>query len=623
MLAQVSPDTGTTTFTFDPASNLATKTDARSIQATYSYDAINRVTQITYPDETVTFAYDSCTNGVGRLCSIADRSGTTTLAYDLWGRVTSKSQTAGTLTQTMGYAYNASGQLTTITTPSGRTVVYGYSNNRPVSIAVNGMDVLTSVFYEPFGPNGGWKWGNSTVSVPNTHTRIFDKDFRLTRVTSDLPTSGTQPYFDKQVGWDYQGRVASITDVANSALSATYGFDALDRLTSASQGTNSWGFTYNGIGDRLTSTVNAATTNYAYFTSTHRLQTLSGAQSKSYAFDNAGNTTSDGSTTWTYAGNNRPLSAGSLNVLINALGQRVKKDNGSTTTRFVYDEAGRLWGEYDATGTMIQETVWLDDLPVASLRPNGSGTDIFYVHPDHLGTPRAATRPSDNQFTWKWDNTEPFGDSAPDQNPSGLGVFSFNLRFPGQYYDQETGKHYNYFRDYDPSLGRYIESDPIGLRGGINTFGYAEANALLYVDPLGLQASRLCPICRGGGVGGGGGGSGSSSGPTGFGPWDRQIRDDTRSWSSPLMSQSNGGGGDDSAIGSAPVPPFPGLKDLSECTAGRRMVEPATGKQYKGGMSYQQEYICPCGQITRHTIVVNNVVVHDHFRPGPPKPGGD
>jgi RHS repeat-associated protein len=203
--------------------------------------------------------------------------------------------------------------------------------------------------------------------------------------------------------------------------------------------------------------------------------------------------------------------------------------------------------------------------------------------------------------------------------------FAFNLRFPGQYFDAETGKSQNYFRDYDASIGRYIESDPVGLRGGINTYGYAEANSLLYIDPLGLQASRLCPICRPGGPGGGGGGGGAGSGGgTGFGPWDNQIRNDTRSWSSPLMSQSNSGGGDDgSAIGNAPVPPYPGLKDLGECSPGRRMVEPALNKRYKGGMSYQQEYFCPCGQITRHTIVVNNVVVHDHFRPGPPKPGGD
>ena len=409
--------------------------------------------------------------------------------------MTGKSQAVASLTQSMGYAFNSAGQLSTITTPSGRSVVYTYANGRPVSVAVNGVTVLSTVVYEPFGPNGGWTWGNSTTGSPNTHTRIHDKDYRTTRVTSDLPVSGTQPYFDKQFTWDHASRITAIDDLATSALNASYGYDALDRVSSASQGAASWGYTYNGIGDRLTSTVGAASTTYGYFSGTHRLQSLSGAQAKSYTFDAAGNTTSDGTTTWVYGGNGRPTSAGSTTFLINALGQRVKKTTGSSSTRFVYDEAGRLWGEYDGAGNLIQEFVWLGDLPVATLRDNGTGgTNIYYVHPDHLGTPRAITRATDNQFVWKWDNTEPFGNSAPDENPSGLGVFAFNLRFPGQYYDVETGTHYNYFRDYDSALGRYVQSDPMGLQGGINLYGYV-SNPLTAIDPLGLTECKP-PKCR-------------------------------------------------------------------------------------------------------------------------------
>jgi RHS repeat-associated protein len=75
--------------------------------------------------------------------------------------------------------------------------------------------------------------------------------------------------------------------------------------------------------------------------------------------------------------------------------------------------------------------------------------------------------------------SEAFGASLPDQNPSGLGNFVFNLRFPGQYYDTETGLFYNYFRDYNPATGRYIESDPIGLQGGINTYAYVGGTRLM------------------------------------------------------------------------------------------------------------------------------------------------
>jgi len=86
-------------------------------------------------------------------------------------------------------------------------------------------------------------------------------------------------------------------------------------------------------------------------------------------------------------------------------------------------------------------------LPVAVLKPATSAAtaDIYYIHADHLGTPRKITRPNDNRVVWSWES-EAFGNSLPDQNPAGLGNFVFNLRFPGQYYDAETGLFYNYFR---------------------------------------------------------------------------------------------------------------------------------------------------------------------------------
>ena len=81
---------------------------------------------------------------------------------------------------------------------------------------------------------------------------------------------------------------------------------------------------------------------------------------------------------------------------------------------------------------------------------------------------------------------EPFGINAANDNPSGLGAFEFNLRFPGQYFDKETNNHYNYFRDYDSSIGRYVQSDPIGLNGGLNTFAYVDSDPVGAFDREGL-----------------------------------------------------------------------------------------------------------------------------------------
>ncbi len=129
---------------------------------------------------------------------------------------------------------------------------------------------------------------------------------------------------------------------------------------------------------------------------------------------------------------------------------------------------------------------------------------MYFIHADHLGTPRAITRPVDNQVVWKWDNSDPFGANLPNENPSGLGIFKNNNRFPGQYYDEETGTNYNYFRDYDPSTGRYVQSDPIGLKGGINTYAYVSNDPLRFSDPRGL-VKWSGEVYGGGGMAGVGG----------------------------------------------------------------------------------------------------------------------
>src|SRR5882672_9217249 len=116
---------------------------------------------------------------------------------------------------------------------------------------------------------------------------------------------------------------------------------------------------------------------------------------------------------------------------------------------------------------------------------NAAEAKLYYIHVDHLNTPRLVA--DDQQRTvWRWDQQEPFGVNAPDDNPSGLGVFELPLRHSGQYHDQETTLQYNMFREYDPGLGRYGESDPVGLRAGLNTYAYVGGTPLTRTDPLGL-----------------------------------------------------------------------------------------------------------------------------------------
>ena len=439
-----SPDTGVTQNTFDSAGNLHTSTDARGSTATYTFDALNRMTQIAYADQTIGLTYDQGTNGIGHLSTVVDNSGQTSLGYDALGRVNSKHQTIGSVTLSIGYTYT-NADLTAVTTPSGQIITYSYNGNHQVGgIAVNGTTLISGIAYSPFGPATGWTWSNGTQT-----SRSFDLDGHLTMISS--AGASTYSFFD-------DGSIASRSD--------------------------DWANSY--------TLPNGATT-LAVAASSNQLSSTAGVLSRSYSYDQAGHVTGYAGSTLTYnrAGRLTAVQVGTAaaTLAINALGQRVSKSSANGTTLFAYDEAGHLLGEYSAQGQLIEETVWFGDTPVATLQPNGSGgVNVFYIHTDHLNTPRRISRPIDNVVVWRWDS-DPFGAAAANEDADGDGtVFAYNLRLPGQYFDGETGLNYNMARDYDPAVGRYVESDPVGLRGGsYSTYAYAGGNPLTLSDPLGLS----------------------------------------------------------------------------------------------------------------------------------------
>ncbi|TLS88917.1 hypothetical protein FD720_04165, partial [Photobacterium damselae subsp. damselae] len=157
---------------------------------------------------------------------------------------------------------------------------------------------------------------------------------------------------------------------------------------------------------------------------------------------------------------------------------------------YVYGLDGELLAEVDAgTGQTQREYVWLDGQLVAYLV---DGT-VYHVHNDHLGTPQALTDET-GATVWKA-SYSPFGKATVTTEQ-----IKFNLRFPGQYYDAETGLHYNWHRYYDPSLGRYLQSDRLGLFDGMDTYGYVRGNPLVWSDPTGQFVPQLAGFIAGGGV---------------------------------------------------------------------------------------------------------------------------
>ncbi|EWC52238.1 RhsD protein [Xanthomonas citri pv. glycines str. 8ra] len=179
-----------------------------------------------------------------------------------------------------------------------------------------------------------------------------------------------------------------------------------------------------------------------------------------------------------------------MNYRYNGRGEQVRRFLGTTNTYTIFDEAGHWLADYDSDGAPKQQAIWLDDLPVGLL---ANASKLHYIEPDHLGSPRVVIDPTRDVAVWTWSlKGEAFGNTAPNQDPDGDGAaLVLDMRFPGQRFDAASGLNQNYFRDYEAAIGRYGESDPIGLGGGLNSYAYGSSNPLSNVDPSGLQAIPL------------------------------------------------------------------------------------------------------------------------------------
>jgi RHS repeat-associated protein len=279
-----------------------------------------------------------------------------------------------------------------------------------------------------------------------------------------------------------------------------FAYDNASRLTQATTSQATWAYTYDANGNRTSVAVNNGTPNtYTVDPASNRLMELA-TPAITLTHDAMGNIVSDGTYTMGYDLRGRLTTAAqggnTTTYAYDNAGQRVRKAKNAgtgSTVIFVYDLSGQLLGEYDSAGVAIREYVWLGNMPIAMFTPdpaqganaNMAAPLVYYIHADHLNTPRVLVDKT-NTMRWRW-MSEPFGTTAPDTSPAGQAALTFNLRFPGQFYDAESGMMHNYQRDYIPGIGRYAQSDPIGLKGGINTYSYTAANPIANVDPDGLQ----------------------------------------------------------------------------------------------------------------------------------------
>lgn len=515
MTKRVSPDTGTTTFAYDAAGNMTRSTDARGVITNYSYDALNRLTAKTYPAAptlNITFLYDQTADGnlgIGHLTGLQDSTGALTYTYDAQGNRVKQYRSVGVNSgdyyETLSYGYDAANNVVQMGYTSDIGLTYSRNSAAQVTgvkLTIGGktVTVASNISYLPFGPVNSLTWGNGILL-----SRTYDQDYQLTQ---------------QQVGnWqtDYQFDADSnITQAASSQWGAVqYEYDALDRLSREQANSTTKTYSFDATGNRtqrttakLTSSDGAETQTLTYASDSNRLATLNGSK---LAVDAAGNHTQVNNLRITYDNQGRMSEVYQASIYkvadykYNALGQRIIKrvfDMGSQTVigtvSYLYDQSGKLIGQtfYNDKGlkTSGQYWFWLGNMPLAQLTANFSdvgyvsSSKLIYLHPDHLNTPRLATD-STQSLLWRWDS-DAYGLGGPNEDVDGDGkATSVPLRFPGQIYDAQTQLNYNYYRDYDPKTGRYVQSDPIGLEGGLNTYGYAMGNPISFMDPYGLSTA--------------------------------------------------------------------------------------------------------------------------------------
>lgn len=470
----------TTSYQYDLGGHLLSKTEydkqGKAYTTTYQRTNTGELLQKTLPDgKQINYRY----NPAGKLLSVEDGNWPINYEYDLAGRLTTEHQGWATLR----YQYSPLGILSQCKLPDGNVIDYKHTKGGQLSqVNLNGQK-LTEHFYN---------LGQEVERQQGVLTSIYDYDDEG-RLKSHFISNQQKTLYKRHYQYSPAGNLEQIEDSRKGKRE--YFYDPLDRLTKV-RGDITEDLIHDPAGNLLSQEHNVHHVNM-------QGNRLLMQGDKHFSYDDFGCLIEE------RRGQNQQLVTHYQYDSQHQLQTATLPDG--TVAEYQYDAFGRRIRKTvtDKTGTKTKtEYIWQGSKivaesskqhyqsylyepgtfkPLALLKGKGKEAQVYYYQLDHLGTPQELTN-AHGGICWSA-RYKAYGnlavlDIADVDNP---------LRFQGQYYDQETGLHYNRYRYYNPTVGRYMTPDPIKLAGGLNNYQYTK-NPVGYIDPLGLN--ELCPLKR-------------------------------------------------------------------------------------------------------------------------------
>ncbi|MBK8011370.1 MAG: RHS repeat protein [Deltaproteobacteria bacterium] len=484
------PYAGDLTFEYGEGRDFA-RTDGRAVRTSFGHDVAERLVEISFdgfPDQGLSFEYDAAPFGEGLLTSLERGESRIDRTYDIRGELVEEALTIGSAVFSTRYTYDEKG-LTGMIYPSGLELRYHQSSaGRLVGVDARAeaetsfVPVISKITRLPFGPIDTYEvpMTGGQDSAARRYIRTFDEGYRLVE-------QSLEGVLDWGYAYDDAGLLTKVTDRL-AQTENTYQYDEDVRLTEASGAFGQRRYSYDNVMRRVSIARDGVSSAYTYEATTGR---LANAEGRNFTYDGVGNTIGDGTNTYAYDASGQVTRVSTPGLVAtyayDARGLRVTKNVGGEIRYFVYDMARNLIGEYRADGSPLLEMIWLGQSLVAVVRYAAAEPEYLWVFSDPA--PRYLVNGA-GQVVWSWEK-DPFGEAAANEDVDGDGdAIAFNLRYSGQYYDRETGLFQNQRRTYDPTIGRYLEPDPIEGIGSLDAYGYAAQNPLLISDQRG-QANKV------------------------------------------------------------------------------------------------------------------------------------